>query len=250
MKIYNWETNLTSKQYESVAVSSDHSIEKTQIIIELFKIPNLSRNDIWYRTFNENIHSASFTSRKDQVFTFPEHFPYFLLDIPKTNNPSDSFCLKNLKDDFLIEHGCGIIIFSEYFMEWIFSFGDIMDFHLTNKFNAKSDSPPVQYEEVLNLNKHGLLFQPIVIYLPKQTKHYLKLFLISIGVVKPKTIIYCTKNGNIEIPQLAFNIFKEDFESTVLFNEILDKICWFLPRHYVIFSIPKNCYDNNLFTNL
>ena len=82
--------------------------------------------------------------------------------------------------------------------------------------------------------------QPSESYLPTQTRQVLKSFLQSIGVKTPKLMMVCrTVNGQI-IQELAFNIFAEDFPSTEHLNYRLQQISWFLPRHYIVLSLPKS----------
>ena len=87
-------------------------------------------------------------------------------------------------------------------------------------------------------------------YLPGQTRQILKSFLQSIGIKRPKIMMVCRTIEGQVIQELAFNIFRENFHSIDQLNYRLQQISWFLPRHYVILSLPKNSNFTDNFDDL
>lgn len=215
-------------------------ITKTQVMVDLFKIPQEERDDNWHQQFYDNVKTASYASDDPQVFTGPDGFPYFVLRTPEPNKPFESFCINNLKDDFLFENGIGVVLNpGETSIDWVFSYGDMVNLHLNGEFFSRRQAVEIKNEEVVTSDEDFLVAQPSESYLPKQTRAILKSFLQSIGVEQPKVMLVSrTVEGEV-IQELAFNIFHEDFETTEILNYRLQQISWFLPRHYIIVSLTR-----------
>ena len=230
---------------------SECDISKTQILVDLFNDPLEQRDDAWRQTFYDNVQMASYASGNPQVFSGPDGFPYFILRTPEPNKPFESFCIRNMKDDFLLEKGFGVAINpTESSADWVFLYGDIVNLHLNNEFATTTDSIEIQNEETIQTDEKILVAQPSELFLPEQTRLVLKTFLKSIGIPKPKIMMVCrTINGQV-IQELAFNIFRDDFESLDHLNYRLKQISWFLPRHYVILSVPKEAKFTDHFADL
>src|SRR5678810_565128 len=96
-------------------------IAKTQIMVDLFGVPTDQRDETWRQTFFENVQTASFACGNPQIFNGPDGFPYFILRTPEPHKPFESFCIRNMKDDFLIEKGFGVAINpKENGVDWAF----------------------------------------------------------------------------------------------------------------------------------
>ena len=226
-------------------------ITKTQLMIDLFQIPKEQRDDNWKKTFYENVQTASYACGNPQTFTGPDGFPYFILKSPEPNKPFESFCIRNMKDDFLLDKGWGVVINpKENSVDWVFSYGDIVNLHLNKEFFTKTDNVKIQNEETLKKKEEVLIAQPSEAYLPKSTRLALKSFLQSIGIKKPKIMMVCRAIEGQVIQELAFNIFREDFQSIDQLNYRLGQISWFLPRHYIVLSLPKEANFTEGFADL
>ena len=226
-------------------------ITKTQVIVDLLQIPQEKRDNNWRQTFFDNVQTASFACGNPQIFNGPDGFPYFVLQTPEPNKPFESFCIRNMKDDFLLDKGFGVAINpKDNSVEWVFSYGDIVNLHLNKELFTKSDTIEIQNEETLKKDEKVLLAQPSESFMPRQTRLALKSFLQSIGIKRPKIMMVCRTIDGQVIQELAFNIFREDFQSIDQLNLRLKQISWFLPRHYVILSLPKNSNFTNNFADL
>ena len=226
-------------------------ITKTQLMIDLFEVPKDQRNDDWNKAFYENVQTASYACGDPQVFTGPDGFPYFILRTPEPNKPFESFCIRNMKDDFLLERGLGVAINPrEDSVDWVFSYGDIVNLHLYKEFFTKRDKIEIQEQETLKRDEKVLIAQPSEAYLPKPTRQVLRTFLQHIGIKRPKIMmVFRTIDGQV-IPELAFNIFREDFQSADQFTYRFRQISWYLPGHYIILSVPKESYFMEGFADL
>jgi hypothetical protein len=58
-----------------------------------------------------------------------------------------------------------------------------------------------------------------------------------------------TINGQV-IQELAFNIFREDFQSIDQLNRRLEQISWFYRGHYIVLSLPKKANFTEGFADL
>lgn len=216
-------------------------ITKTEIIEDLLKTPREKRDDNWKQDFFSNVKTASFKCGDPQVIKGPDGFPYFALHMPEPGQPFESFCISNMTEDFLLERGFGVAINpAGNAVDWVFTYGDIVNQFLRNEFYTKSDGVEIQNIEVITEDQKVLVAQPSELYLPKQTRNVLKSFLQNIGIANPKIMLISRPVDGTMVQELAFNIYREDFETDKHLNYYLQQLSWFLPRHYIILSVPKN----------
>jgi hypothetical protein len=226
-------------------------ITKTQVIAELFEIPADQRDDVWRQSFYEHVQTASFACGAPQTFAGPDGFPYFVLNIPEPNKPFESFCIRNMKDDFLLEKGFGVAINPRAnSADWVFTYGDILNLHLNGQFFSQKVNAVLKNVETIEKDEKLLIGQPSESYLPTHTRQLLKSLLQSAGVKKPKVMLVCRTIDGQVIKELAFNIFPENFASPEQLNYKLHQISWFLPRHYVVLAISKTSNLTSSFIDL
>lgn len=226
-------------------------ITKTQVMVDLFQISQEQRDENWRQTFYANVQSASYACGNPQIFTGPDGFPYFVLKTPEANQPFESFCLRNMKDDFLLERGFGVAINpKEASVDWVFSYGDIVNLHLNRELFTKTDTVEIENEVTLKKDEKVLIAQPSELFLPRQARQAIKTFLKSIGIKRPKIMMVCRTIDGQVIQELAFNVFREDFQSIDHLNYRLKQISWFLPRHYVVLSVPNESSFTTHFADL
>jgi hypothetical protein len=215
--------------------------EKLEIIGNLLKIPVNERDLAWQNSFISNIDTAAFSESLPQVQFGPDGFPYFALRVNATFNPFEPYCIKKIKDAILLERGLGVVInpHPNNQSDWVFSYGDILNYHLSNEFYSKIDSANRPGLQNLGEESKVMISQPSEHYLPANTKKFLKNIMNKAGIGKPKVMMMDREvNGKIE-HELIFNIFREDFSSEATLASIIKKMQWYLPRHYVISTISK-----------
>ncbi|OBX25836.1 hypothetical protein LX77_03112 [Gelidibacter algens] len=220
---------------------------KTAIVAALFKTPKEQRDAVWDKTFYENVAHASFACATPQVLTGPDGFPYFILNTPEENKPFESFCISNMKDDFLLANGWGVVFNPTAYnsADWVFTYGDIVGLHLNNKFIDETDPSDIENIEftktvgALKKEEKVMIAQPSVDYLPFATRHALKLFLQSKGIKKPKLMLLNCYTESKVTRKLAFNIHPEDYPITSQLDYLMQQVGWFLPRQYIIIPLPK-----------
>ncbi len=230
---------------------SECEINKTQIIVDLFAVSKEERDDSWTKSFYENVRNASFACGNPQILNGPDGFPYFILKNPEPYKPFESFCIENMKDDFLLNKGFGVVINpSDTSADWVFSYGDIINLYINKQFYIKTNDVNIENEVTIKKDEKVLLAQPSETFLPSKARKNLRVFLQSIGIKEPKIMMLCRTIEGQVIQELAFNIFREDFQTTEQLNFCLKQISWFLPRQYVVLSLPKDSNFNSNFADL
>ncbi len=222
-------------------------INKTQEVLNLFQIPREKRGEEWIQRFHDAVKTASFASVTPQTTTGPDRFPYFVLNTPEPNQPFTSFCISNLTE-YLIQNGLGVVINPvEGDVDWVFSYGDILNLYLRGEFLTNENKLPEYGTEKIEKDDQILVAQPSEEYLPRVTRDILKSFLIYTGVTNPKIMMFIQKRDGQSYQQLAFNVHPEDFGTNEDLNFRLQQISWFLPRHYIVSAFPKS---SNLVENM
>ena len=223
-------------------------ITKTSIVVSLFKIPQVQRDDKWYQDFYANVATASFAATSPQVLTGPDGFPYFILNTREVNKPFESFCIKNMMNDFLLDRGWGVVFNpkEDKSADWVFTYGNIVSLKLNNEFFPATDAADVENIEftktvgVIKKEEEVMVAQPSEDYFPLSTRRVLKSFLQSKGITKPKLLLLSSVNKGKVINKLAFNIHPEDYPVASQLDYLMQQVGWFLPSNYIIIPLPQN----------
>lgn len=119
--------------------------------------------------------------------------------------------------------------------------------HLNNEFYSDKFNVNIEHEVVITKEEKVLIAQPSESFLPNETRKKIKEYLISIGIENPMMMLVTRKIENEMIPELAFNIYIEDYKNKDEHKYYMQRISWYLPRHYVLLSVPKKSELNNGF---
>lgn len=219
--------------------STECDIVKTQTIADLIKTPRNNRDENWNNSFLANVQMASFACGDPQVMTGPDSFPYFVLKMPEPQKAFESFCIRNLMEDYLLENGYGVTINpGETSAEWVFSYGDIVNLKVNNEFYSKPVDTEIKETVTIEKNEEILIAQPSETYLPKKTRTVLKSYLQYYGVKEPKIMLINRKENGKMIQELAINVFKEETRRPELLPQFMQQVGWFLPKHYILVLVP------------
>jgi len=220
-------------------------LEKTKILYELFTVPKDQRDDQWKQKFLDSVGTASFRCSDPQIVQGPDGFPYFVLLLPEPNNEFQCFVLQHMKDDFLLQKGIGVVIeLGANSAEWVFSYGDIVNYSLTGEFySSEKVVPPSQ---TIQGGEKVLIGQPAETYLPKVAREILRAYLAGFKILDPKILLLVRNSEGQSSQELVFNLRPEMFESPQRFEDVMKRISWFLPRHYLYStSGPSPAFDNS-----
>ena len=238
---------LTPKVVERELNRMEADITKTPVIVALFRTPHDLRDHNWYNRFYNNVATASFASVTPQVLIGPDGFPYFILNTPEENKPFESFCIKNMKNDFLLARGWGVVFnpAADKSADWVFTHGDIVNLHLNNEFMTATDPAIIEHIEfnktvgLLKKAEKVMVAQPSEDYLPFGTRNALRLFLQSKGIRKPKMMLLSSVVEGKVSRKPAFNIHPDDYPITSTLDYLMQQVGWFLPRQYIIIPLSK-----------
>jgi hypothetical protein len=223
-------------------------ITKTYIVAELFKIPQAERDNQWYNDFYQNVPTASFACDNPQVLAGPDGFPYFILRTPEAGKPFESFCIQNMKDDFLVERGWGVVFNprEDRTADWVFTHGAIVNLKLNNEFYSaieESQNQNIEFTKTVGATRKPeqvMIAQPSEDYLPKGTRAALRKFLKSKGIKNPMVMMLSSVNEGTVLRKLAFNIHPENYPVVSQLDYLMQQVGWFLPNSYYIIPLPKN----------
>jgi hypothetical protein len=212
-------------------------LAKTNELYHLMTVPKPNRDEAWDAAFLANLSAASFRCGTPQIIQGPDGFPYFQLFLPEPGVSFQCFVIDRMKDDFLLERGLGVVINpTPAGPDWVFSYGDIVNFALNNEFYTTEETPfsKAVNDEVIEGEEQVLVGQPNETLLPQATRDVLREYLQSNGVATPKIVLLMRRLGNGDgISQdLAFNITPHDFGNEAEYRSVMQQLGWFLPRHY------------------
>ena len=222
-------------------------IRKTHIVAALFTVPKSQRDNQWYQEFYEHAADASFACATSQTLTGPDGFTYFILQTPEAGKPFDSFCIRNMTNDFLLERGWGVVFNPgpDKSADWVFTYGAIVNLHLTGHFITAVDDRDIQNIEFTNnvgkikKEEQVMIAQPSETYLPKATRAALSRFLQSKGIKRPKVMMLSSHSGGKIIRKLAFNIPPENYPVATELDYLMQLTGWFLPNDYILVPLSE-----------
>jgi len=213
-------------------------LKKTQIIDQLFQVDLGDRDAVWKKQFLDNVAEASFRCRDPQLITGPDGFPYFALDLPEPYKEFQCFVVKHMIDDFILAKGCGIVFEAEpASAQWVFSYGDLLNFHLSGQFYSEENASSTDEEEPKGT---VLLGQPSENFLPKAARAVLRSYLAAYQATNPRVLLMTRQNQPTPSQELIFELDETQFATPELHDQARQRISWFLPRHYRYSTIGLN----------
>ncbi len=222
-------------------------INKTHIVVALFKVPKAQRDNQWRQEFYEQVATASFACAAPQTLTGPDGFTYFILRTPEPGEPFESFCIRNMKNDFLLERGWGVVFnpAADKTADWVFTHGEIVNLHLNNHFISVIDNRDTQNIEftknvgIIKKEEKVMIAQPSETFLPKTTRAALSKFLQSKGIKNPKVMMICSQSDGKVIRKLALNISPENYPVVTQLDYLMQQVGWFLPNDYLLVPLSE-----------
>jgi hypothetical protein len=225
-------------------------LAKTDILSRLFQTPKTERDNGWKQQLFANVADAAFRCANPQVIKGPDDFPYFILFLPDPYQQFQAFTIRHMVDDFLLQSGYGIVINPKGNQaDWVFSYGDIVNFRINGEFYTTIDRPQIKEKETVEDEK-TLIAQPPEKYLPKQARSVIRDFLKSLGIERPQIMLVTKIINGVPVEELAFNLQPRQFPSVKHFEFTMEHLSWFLPRHYVILTFPEGSQPATGFSDL
>jgi hypothetical protein len=217
-------------------------LEKTALIDELLKQPADKRDGNWDDQFLQYIKTASFRCGDPQVITGPDGMPYFQLLMPEPNQNFQCFVIDNMKDDFLMTSGIGVAINpSTTGVDWVLSYGDIVNYALSGEFYHKGTSifSKETKNEVIEKDEEVMVGAPHENILPLASRKIIANFLKQNGIENPKVAILMRRKGTEPTQDLVFNVTPQSFPDEETYRSVMATLAWFLPRHYTYIGMSE-----------
>ena len=216
-------------------------IAKTNLLQKLFEVPRERRDGGWQQQFLANVADAAFRASNPPVIMGPDDFPYFVLYVPEAFSQFQAYTINHMKDDFLLDSGYGIVINPRgNAADWVFSYGDVVNLHISGEFYTAVDPNPAPQQETIVANEQMLVAQPSEKYLPKKVRAVIREYLNKSGVQHPKIMLVTRQINGKPVQELAFNIKPGDFPTQRHFDFTMQHLVWYLPRHYSVLTFPNN----------
>lgn len=220
-------------------------LAKTAELYQLMAVPKQDRDEAWSTAFLANAAAASFRCGSPQIIQGPDSLPYFQLFLPEPGLSFQCYVIERMKDDFLLERGLGVVINpTPAGPDWVFSYGDIVNFALHHEFYTTGETPFSKQvsDEVIEGEEQVMVGQPNETLLPQATRNVLREYLQQNGIATPKIALLMRRlpNGTGISQDLAFNITPHDFASEALYRSVMQQISWFLPRHYSFVGLRED----------
>lgn len=222
-------------------------LEKTIIINQLMTIPFKERNEEWRDSFLSHIAEANLKVGEPEVVMSNDGFPYIQLHTVSTGESFQAYVLQN-QLDLVLEQGFGIAINShEGQPDWVFSYGDLVNLKLNGSFYTELSlfSNSKEYNSI-GKDEEILVGQPSEDIFPSFLRKQLKGFLQYEGVKNPKIMLIARNYTDEEraSQDLVFNIMPAQFATEKDFNNIMNTLQWFLPKHYSFFGVDEMSIEN------
>lgn len=221
-------------------------LHKTKILRSLFNAPQEERSEEWKMLFFNSVAEASFICGNPQVIEGPDGFPYFQLNLPEPGKTFQCYVIKNMIGDFLLEKGYGVVINQAKDQpDWVFTYGDIVNYHIRKEFYTKSESENIPKAEIFKAGQKVFIGQPSEFILPIQTRTVIRDFLKSVGIDDVKLLLLTGIYQQTEFQELVFNITPDKFEKEEHFIGLMKTLVWYFPRHYSFVSADESKYKDN-----
>jgi hypothetical protein len=227
------------------------NLAKTGMLVELCAVPHEQRDEAWVAAFFAHAGQACFCCEAPQVITGPDNFPYIRLTLPEPGQAFACHVIEQMIPQSILQEGFGVAVNPDKARpDWVFSYGDLVNYHLYGAFDARDDrfDAGVPEEELLPENTRVQIGNPAPQILPPETRQVLRCFFEQAGV--PAKVLLMSRNPDGETDRkgglsLVFPFTPDSFNTREEYSYFQQSIGWFLPRHYSVISMAEdgNFYD-------
>lgn len=216
------------------------SLDNSARIKQLLSLSKEKRDNEWQKDFFEYLPNACFVTGDPQVTHGPDGFPYFEFYFAPPGYSGNYYCIESVLDTVLSQ-GFGISLHSQKgSAEWVFTYGDLLNYKLTHYFYQLPETDPSPDYIVSKELEQMMIVQPSEAFLPLITRDILRSYLNYLGIESPQMLGIIRSSDKDQQPQLAFNIYPEDFKTEEEYKFRLYQLGWFLPKHYIVVGLSKD----------
>lgn len=218
------------------------SLEKSINIQHLLETPLKERDSSWIDSFLEDIDESKLQLADPEVAIANDGYPYVHV---KTADPDASFQAYVIKSEVetMLQNGFGLVINAHKDQpDWLFSYGDLLNYQLNGEFYTDdSIFSPHGKDFVVPQDEKILVGQPSEDIIPQQTRQHLREYLRFSGIKNAKVLLMARNYENEETASqdIVLNITPDQFANMNEYNQVMNTIAWFLPRHYSIVGVDE-----------
>lgn len=228
-------------------------LEKTVILNTLLEVPFGQRDEKWVDQFLSVIDQTNLKLGNPEVIVASDGFPYIQLQNVEAEESFQAFVISKQLPTILLQ-GFGVVINPQKERpDWVFSYGDIVNYELNDTFYSNESSfSHSQDIVVIGKDERVLVGAPSEAILPKYLKKQLREFLQHMGIQQPKAMLIARSFENEEDlkQDLVFNFTPPQLKNDKLFEEISSAIAWMLPKHYSVLFVDEASIEGNAFIEL
>ena len=222
-------------------------LEKTLIINNLIAIPFQERNEDWVAQFLDSIAEANLQVAEPEVIMSNDGYPYFNLRTIETGSNFQAYVMKD-RLSTILNNGFGVAINAHHEQpDWMFSYGDILNYALNNEFYTDDHLFSRNNQDfVIGKDEEILVGQPSEAILPEYAKIQLRGYLAYNGIRNPMIMLIARnyKDESKVSQDLVFNITPKNFVTEKEYKDAMNAISWFLPQHYSIVGLDAEDIDS------
>lgn len=221
-------------------------LEKTVILNSLLEVPFDNRDEKWVDSFLQSVDQANLKLGSPEVVIGSDGFPYIQLENVKTDESFQAFVINKQLPTILMQ-GFGVVINPQNERpDWVFSYGDIVNYELNDTFYTDNSIFSNNKEQiVIQPDEEILVGAPSDTILPKYLKNQLREFLKHAGIEIPKAMMIARNyKEESEVKQdLVFNFTPPQIADEKKFQIISNTIGWLLPKHYSVLFVDEGAVD-------
>lgn len=218
-------------------------LEKTIVLNKLMETELAERDSKWIASFLQVIDEANLKVGDPEIMMSNDGFPYFNLRTIEEGENFQAFVIKQ-KLPTILGNGFGVSINAHKpNPDWIFTYGDLSNLQINNEFYTDEHLFSKNTGNfALGKDEQVLVGQPSEAILPAFVRQQLREYLQYNGVKMPK-IMLIARNYEDEAnvtQDLVVNVTPKNFANEKEYEQAMNSISWFLPRHYSIVGMDEN----------
>ena len=205
-----------------------------------------ARGAKWRHRFYDLIDRAKLCERDPRIFTGPDGFPYYALDLPAPGAQGTVAAADLL--ELATTRGFGIALEAHGdAAAWVFTCGDLVTRRAYGGYEfprigvAPSEQPT--FRAVLKETERMEVLAPTDAMLPGYVRPLLHAYFTrSLGIAHPGVLTLVSPDQEPR-EQLVFRVARDDFEDDEDFESAIGGLTWFLPRHLIVSILPAEVID-------
>jgi len=205
-----------------------------------------ARGAKWRHRFYDLIDRAKLCERDPRIFTGPDGFPYYALDLPAPGAQGTVAAADLL--ELATTRGFGIALEAHGdAAAWVFTCGDLVTRRAYGGYEfprigvAPSEQPT--FRAVLKETERMEILAPTDAMLPGYVRPLLHAYFTrSLGIAHPGVLTLVSPDQEPR-EQLVFRVARDDFEDDEHFESAIGGLTWFLPRHLIVSILPAEVID-------